>query len=210
MEPQAVELGYGIFKVCHPEQVHSQRLGGRIWRTRGAKCCDNGAKNMGFDSRTIQAHGEPRQYSHYSGFCCLSVYGPHSRCLYIMDRNTSLGHQDLLVASSVPEALNSAANASPHGQIFILGGSSVYEEALKHPDCECVFLTRLKVHPDMPCDAFFPARELERYPICQKLTTRVFNILKSSLPKSSTIILNQPAQDVKEHEIRYDIVVYKK
>lgn len=165
---------------------------------------------MGFDSRTVQAHGESRQYSHYSRLCCLPVYRSHSSCFYSMDRNTSLDHQNLLVASSVPEALTSAANASPHGQIFILGGSSVYEEALKHPDCECVFLTRLKVHPDMPCDAFFPARELERYPICQKLTTHVFNILKSSLPKSSTIILNQPDQDVKEHEIRYEMVVYKK
>ena len=41
--------------------------------------------------------------------------------------------------------------------IFIIGGQQVYEEALKHPACDKIYLTH--IHKDFGCDTFFPAFE---------------------------------------------------
>ncbi len=41
--------------------------------------------------------------------------------------------------------------------IFVIGGQQVYEEALKHPECEKLYVTH--VHGDFNCDAVFPPFE---------------------------------------------------
>jgi len=62
---------------------------------------------------------------------------------------------EVLLASSVPDALNLLATRTDVSQIFAIGGESVYKEVLMMPSCSRIFLTR--VGKDMECDAFFPA-----------------------------------------------------
>lgn len=38
--------------------------------------------------------------------------------------------------------------------IFVIGGQQVYEEALKHPECQKLYVTQ--VRGSFGCDAFFP------------------------------------------------------
>lgn len=61
-------------------------------------------------------------------------------------------HQKLLVATSFQQALDRARETNPEN-IFVIGGKQVYEEALKHPDCEGGLVT--KIVGDHGCDMFF-------------------------------------------------------
>ena len=54
-------------------------------------------------------------------------------------------------AASLGEALDATESAAAR---FVIGGQRVYEEALAHPDCQEVFLTR--VGATFECDRFFP------------------------------------------------------
>ncbi|KAJ3049786.1 dihydrofolate reductase [Rhizophlyctis rosea] len=60
-----------------------------------------------------------------------------------------LGHTSLQSAVSAIASIKT-------GSVFIIGGGSLYKEAISHPWCENIFLT--KVYPQQPveCDTFFP------------------------------------------------------
>lgn len=63
----------------------------------------------------------------------------------------------VLVARSLPAALAQLdALGAAVDDVFVIGGSAVYAEALRHPACDRVFLTLVK-GPARECDAFFPA-----------------------------------------------------
>jgi dihydrofolate reductase len=54
-----------------------------------------------------------------------------------------------------PRARARQAHWRTHSEIdkvFVIGGASLYAEALRHPWCTRVYLTR--VHQTFPCDAF--------------------------------------------------------
>lgn len=53
------------------------------------------------------------------------------------------------LASSLDGAL-----AVSEGKTFIIGGAKVFEEAIRHEDCDGLFLTQ--IYGDFNCDAFFP------------------------------------------------------
>jgi len=55
----------------------------------------------------------------------------------------------------VENALTQLAARDDVGEIFAIGGESVYKEALAMPACNRIFLTRIA--RDIECDAFFPA-----------------------------------------------------
>lgn len=55
-------------------------------------------------------------------------------------------------AVSVEDALEKAEQYK--GKVFIIGGASVYAQAIKNKDCHEVFLT--KIHQNFSCDTFFP------------------------------------------------------
>jgi dihydrofolate reductase len=54
------------------------------------------------------------------------------------------------LAHSLDEALGLAADSD---EVFVIGGGSLYQEALKHGDCNAIFLTA--VHATFDCDTFF-------------------------------------------------------
>ncbi|KAB5594235.1 Dihydrofolate reductase [Ceratobasidium theobromae] len=59
------------------------------------------------------------------------------------------------VAPSIDGAL-SILSSTPIRNAFIIGGMSIYDQALKHPSTTRILLTRI-LHPEYDaCDAFFP------------------------------------------------------
>ena len=61
----------------------------------------------------------------------------------------------VLVAGALDEALALLAARRPAvGDIFVIGGASVYAEALRSPRCRAVYLTT--IHAEVACDAFVP------------------------------------------------------
>jgi dihydrofolate reductase len=60
---------------------------------------------------------------------------------------------NVLVAKSFDEALQLAEQYGS-GDIFVIGGASVYARAIAHPDCVKLYLT--EIHKEFPVDTFFP------------------------------------------------------
>jgi len=63
---------------------------------------------------------------------------------------SSLNAPSALKATSLEEALSYAT-----GDIFIMGGSNVYQQAIALPQCKQLYIT--KINTTFKCDAFFPA-----------------------------------------------------
>jgi dihydrofolate reductase len=57
-----------------------------------------------------------------------------------------------MVASGLGPALLAAASAG--GETFVIGGARVFSEAIVHPECNRLYLTR--IGKDFGCDTFFP------------------------------------------------------
>ena len=73
----------------------------------------------------------------------------------------SIEKGDVLIAASLEEALgllerrdSSVVKDDEPARSFVIGGSSVYDSALKLPQTKQVLLT--KIHKDYDCDTFFP------------------------------------------------------
>lgn len=72
--------------------------------------------------------------------------------------------------------------------LWIVGGFSVYEEAMNHPDCHRVYLTEIKAKYE--CDAFFP-----------------------TIPNDFQLVPNDngiPSDEQIENNIRYQYKIYEK
>ncbi|OQS06384.1 bifunctional dihydrofolate reductase-thymidylate synthase 2 [Thraustotheca clavata] len=80
-----------------------------------------------------------------------------NRVNVILTRNATLAKElantaNVHVAASLDDALNVAGNTTP---VYVIGGQSVYDEALHHPRCNRAYVTM--VDGDFKCDAFFPS-----------------------------------------------------
>lgn len=62
----------------------------------------------------------------------------------------------VVLTHSFADALEAARQADVD-RVFVIGGGAVYAEALQHPDCERVYLTRIAERFD--CDTFLPPLE---------------------------------------------------
>lgn len=62
--------------------------------------------------------------------------------------------EKVILAHSIDEALEKISRIENIDHIFVIGGASVYAEAIKHPACRTIYLTRLEQTFD--CDTFFP------------------------------------------------------
>lgn len=58
-------------------------------------------------------------------------------------------------ADGLEAALRVAGERAPGGRVFVIGGAEVYRQAIVHPACAGIYLTRLDAEYD--CDTFFPA-----------------------------------------------------
>lgn len=67
--------------------------------------------------------------------------------------------QTVLVAKSLQGALDIAASIPTIYNTFVIGGSKMYEEALRHPKCAHVYITH--IFSSIPCDVWFPLEVLD-------------------------------------------------
>ncbi|KAF1987960.1 hypothetical protein K402DRAFT_428524 [Aulographum hederae CBS 113979] len=64
-------------------------------------------------------------------------------------------HQDVLVVDSLEQAISTLSTQSEGvGRAFVIGGSTVYESALKLPQTRSILMTQIDAEFD--CDTFFP------------------------------------------------------
>lgn len=68
---------------------------------------------------------------------------------------TSQYPEEVLLATSVANAVTSLEGRSDIAEIFVIGGQAAYKEAMEMSSCVRLFVTR--VAKEFDCDAFFPA-----------------------------------------------------
>jgi dihydrofolate reductase len=91
---------------------------------------------------------------------------------------------NIIIASDLEQALNISYNIKDVHDVFVIGGSELYKEAIIHKDCNNIYLTQIK--ENIECDAFFPIDLLQNY---NK------NVLETNII---------------DNDITYDILLYKK
>jgi len=64
-------------------------------------------------------------------------------------------HGGALLDPSFDSALRNVAKIENVHRVFVIGGGEVYNEAVRHPQCAEVLLTR--VHAHFNCDTYFPS-----------------------------------------------------
>lgn len=74
---------------------------------------------------------------------------------------------DTYIASSLENALDLCKNMDKIHKIFVIGGNQLYNDALKHPQCENVYVTHILKH--VVCDVRFPLEILfTKFPVCHE------------------------------------------
>ena len=71
--------------------------------------------------------------------------------------------EDVVVSPSLEDALCASSKFSDIGNVFVIGGGSVYKEAIEHPKCDRVFLTR--VYGKHQVDTYFPSFDESDYAV---------------------------------------------
>jgi len=70
----------------------------------------------------------------------------------VLTRNTTYNvPSSVIIATSLEDAIQ---NQHATGDIFIIGGSMIYKEAIQHIDCTRLYVT--EIQSCFNCDAFFP------------------------------------------------------
>ncbi len=81
----------------------------------------------------------------------------------VLTRDTGITLPEGVVrASSLDEALKLAQGLTEVESVVVIGGGTVYAEAINHPDCEKIYLTR--IHATFDCDTFFPSIDRRKFP----------------------------------------------
>lgn len=79
----------------------------------------------------------------------------------VITRNTSYAiPQTVKKTSSLAEAFAEAERFQPE-QVFVIGGSRIFQEAIKHHQCAGLYLTEIEAVFD--CDVFFPQIDLSKF-----------------------------------------------
>lgn len=92
------------------------------------------------------------------------------------------------IFSSLPDALEGVSQLRNKGQVWVVGGQSIYEEALRLPQCKRIYLTRIE--KEFECDTFFP-----------DIDESVFKLTSDP---------NVPEEEQEEDDIKYKFTVYER
>lgn len=65
------------------------------------------------------------------------------------------------VYKSLDDAINYLGNDETIEKIFVIGGGRLYEEAINHPLCKCIFATIIENKTEFECDTFFPIEKMK-------------------------------------------------
>lgn len=107
-----------------------------------------------------------------------------SRTVSTIEDRESVDH----IFSSLPDALEGVSQLRNKGQVWVVGGQSVYEEALRLPQCKRIYLT--KIDEDFQCDTFFP-----------NIDETVYKLTDDS---------EVPTEEQEEDGVRYKFTVYER
>ena len=91
--------------------------------------------------------------------------------------------EGVLQSNSLDEALSKLQLIDHLENIFVIGGGTIYEQAIHHPACEKIYLTRINATFD--CDTFFPKIDETRFQ------------------------LKEQSEILKENDLEYQFLVYK-
>lgn len=80
-----------------------------------------------------------------------------SRQVSTIEDRESVDH----IFSSLPDALEGVSQLRNKGQVWVVGGQAIYEEAVRLPQCKRIYLT--KIDAEYECDTFFPEFDEEIY-----------------------------------------------
>ncbi|MFH1867296.1 MAG: dihydrofolate reductase [Patescibacteria group bacterium] len=74
----------------------------------------------------------------------------------VLTRNKNFSvPEGVIIASSLDQALDSLSSIGEGvNKVFVIGGASVYTQAIQHPACDRIYLTEIDKVFD--CDTFFP------------------------------------------------------
>jgi len=78
---------------------------------------------------------------------------------------------EVLVFSSIDEALMKLSSLSLIDKIYVMGGAQIYAQSIHHPACQGLYVTH--VNGDFDCDVFFPEipeafSKIEESPLMQE------------------------------------------
>lgn len=80
---------------------------------------------------------------------------------------TKNAERNVYVVQSLDDALRLTYMMSKIHNVFVIGGSQLYNEALVHPSCSKVYVTHILKHID--CDVKFPLETLfSHFPVCNE------------------------------------------
>lgn len=68
--------------------------------------------------------------------------------------------KEVIKADSLHAALVEAAKNEPN-EVFVIGGAQLYADAIQHPACNKIYLTRIQ--EEFECDTFFPDLDPNRF-----------------------------------------------
>lgn len=108
-----------------------------------------------------------------------------SRTVSTIEDRESVDH----IFSSLPDALEGVSQLRNKGQVWVVGGQSIYEEALRLQQCKRIYLTR--IDKDFECDTFFPEVDETIYK------------LNEEMPEV-------PKEEQEEEGIKYKYTVYER
>jgi dihydrofolate reductase len=79
--------------------------------------------------------------------------------------------EDVVVVSDLADALEAAAANAQVEKIFVIGGATVYKQALLLPECTHIYLTVVK--HEFECDTVMPVVDVTSFPLDPSYTEHV-------------------------------------
>ncbi len=100
-----------------------------------------------------------------------------SRKLAWMERSVP---ENVLICSSLDEALTRISVMPLIESAFIIGGQNVYEQALEHPSCIRIYLNKIlePLNPDTECTTFFPLIDYNKYELLESVMHDSLSLVK--------------------------------
>lgn len=101
-----------------------------------------------------------------------------NRLNIVLSRNSAL--QNVMVCSSLDEALHRLDSMPLIERAFVIGGQNVYEQALEHPSCVCIYLNKILVpiNEGAECTTFFPTIDYNKYELLESVAHESLALVK--------------------------------
>lgn len=91
-------------------------------------------------------------------------YKPLRNRLNIIVSSNPIDNQ--ITKTSLNDALKYVCEVNEIEEVFVIGGQMLYEEGIKHQDCDKLYITR--IDKEFGCDRFFPKVDEDRYELIKK------------------------------------------